>query len=365
MECLARHEAVAAVSARGPTKMTVRLRSGLQVDLRVVPERSFGAALQYFTGSKEHSIQLRRRALERGLKLNEYGVFRGERSVAGRTEEDVYKACGVPWIPPELREARGEIERAIQGKLPRLVELKDLRGDLHMHTTLTDGRATLEDMVLGAKKRGYQYIAITDHSKRVTMARGLDAGRLRQAWKCIDQVARRVSGITILKGVEMDILKDGTLDLPDDVLAEADWVVASIHYDQRQPRAQITKRLLNAVCHPHVDAIGHPTGRIIGRRDGYDVDLEAVFKAAAGHGCFLELNGQPDRLDLDDVAGDAAKASGVGIVIDTDAHAVEELGFMEFGVNQARRGGLEAKDVLNSRTLPQLRKLLKRRQRRS
>jgi DNA polymerase (family X) len=348
------------VLSRGKTKMSVRLRNGLQMDLRVMPETSYGAALQYFTGSKEHSIQLRRRALERGLKVNEYGVFRGKKRVAGRTEEEVYEAVGLPWIPPELREARGEIDLALKGRLPKLLELDDLRGDLHMHTTATDGRASLEEMVAGAKKRGYAYIAITDHSKRVTMARGLDARRLRQHWKAIDKLADKVKGITLLKGVELDILEDGRLDLPEGVLAEADWVVASIHYGQNQPREKITRRLLGAIKCPHVHAIGHPTGRIIGKRKGYDVDLGAVFRAAADYGCLLELNSQPDRLDLDDTALMAARECGVGIVVSTDAHSVEELGHMEFGVYQARRGGLEARDVVNTRTLAQFRKLLKR-----
>jgi len=360
MDRLASYEAVAGVLARGATKMTVRLRNGLQMDLRVVPERSYGAALQYFTGSKAHNIQVRRRAQERGLKINEYGVFRGGKRTAGRTEEEVYKAVGLPWIPPEMREARGEIELALKGRLPRLLELSDLRGDLHMHTTATDGRASLEEMVAAAKERGHSYIAITDHSKRVTMARGLDARRLRQHWRAIDKLAGKVRGITLLKGVELDILEDGKLDLPDDVLKEADWVVASIHYGQRQPRDQITRRLLNAIRNPYVHAIGHPTGRLIGKRKGSDVDLETVLKAAADHGCFMELNSQPSRLDLDDVALLAAKQRGITLVINTDAHSVEELGFLEFGVYQARRAGLEAKNVANTRSWTQLRKLLKR-----
>jgi DNA polymerase (family 10) len=360
MDRLADYEGVAEVLARGKTKMTVRLRAGLQLDLRVVPEESYGAALQYFTGSKDHSIQVRRRALDRKLKINEYGVFRGKRRVAGRTEEEVYKAVGLPWIPPELREARGEIELALQGRLPKLLELEDLRGDLHMHTTTTDGRASLQDMVAAAKKRGHSYIAITDHSQRVTMANGLDARRLRQEWKAIDKLAGKVNGITILKGVEMDILKDGALDLPDDVLKEADWVIASIHYDQNQPREQITRRLLKAIENPYVSAIGHPTGRLIGMRKGIDVDLDTVMKAAADHGCFLELNSQPRRLDLDDVALMAAKDRGIPIVIDTDAHSVEELGLLEFGVYQARRAGLEARHVANARGLAEFRKLLRR-----
>jgi DNA polymerase (family 10) len=359
MDRLADYEAVADVLARGKTKMTVRLRNGLQMDLRVVRDESYGAALQYFTGSKEHSILLRRRAQDRGLKMNEYGVFRGKRRIAGRTEEDVYRAIDLPWIPPELREARQEITWAIEHRLPKLIELEDLRGDLHMHTTATDGRSSLEEMVAAAERRGYAYIAITDHSKRVTMARGLDKRRLRQHWKQIDKLRASFPRIAVLKGVELDILEDATLDLPDDVLAEADWVVASIHYGQNQPRERITQRLLNAIRNPYVHAIGHPTGRLIGKRKPQDVDLDAVFKAAADFGCFLELNAQPDRLDLDDVAVMAAKQHGVGIVINTDAHSVEELAFMEYGVYQARRGGLEAADVLNTRTLAQFRKALK------
>lgn len=359
MDRLASYEAVAEVLARGHTKMTVRLRNGLQLDLRVVPERSFGAALQYFTGSKEHSIQLRRRALERGLKINEYGVFRGARRVAGRTEEEVYQTIGLPWIPPELREARGEIDQALRGELPRLLELEDIRGDLHMHTTVTDGRASLEAMVQAAKKRGYSYIAITDHSKRVTMAKGLDAKRLRRHWQAIDKLASTVKGITILKGVEMDILEDGSMDLAAEVLAEADWVVASIHYGQNQPREKITRRLLAAIRNPHVHAIGHPTGRLIGRRKAQEMDFETILQAAADHGCMLELNSQPDRLDLNDVNLMAAKDQGVQIVVNTDAHSVEELANLEFGVSQARRAGLEAQDVANTRSLARFRKLLR------
>jgi adenosylcobalamin-dependent ribonucleoside-diphosphate reductase len=363
MDRLAAYGGVAEVLARGDTRMALRLKTGLQIDLRVVPEESYGAALQYFTGSKAHSILLRRRAQERGLKMNEYGVFRDDQFVAGRTEAEVYAAVGLPWIPPELREARGEIELALAGRLPQLLTLDDVRGDLHMHTDVTDGRASLEEMVDGAGRRGYGYIAITDHSRRVTVAGGLDARRLRAHWKAIDRLAAGVRGMTILKGVELDILEDGTLDLPDDVLRDADWVVASIHYGQNQPRAQITRRLLNAIRNPYVSAIGHPTGRLIGKRKGYDRDLDTVLKAAADHGCLMELNCQPSRLDLDDVALMAAKERGIPIVLGSDAHAVEELAFMEFGVYQARRAGLEARDVANSRPVSQFRKLLSSRRR--
>ncbi len=361
MDRLAAYESTAEVMARGETKMTVRLRSGIQLDLRVVPDKSYGAALMYFTGSKAHNILLRRRAQEAGLKLNEYGLFRGNRTVAGSTEEEVYAALGLPWIPPELREGRGEIEMALAGKLPKLIELQNVRGDLHMHTAMTDGRSSLEEMVQGARQRGYDYIAITDHSKRVTMAKGFDGPRLREQWKTIDKLAGKVKGITILKGIELDILEDGTLDLPDDVLKEADWVVASVHYGQNQPKEQITRRLINAIKHPYISAIAHPSGRLIGQRNKYDMDLEAVMQAAADFGCCLELNAQPSRLDLDDISLPGAKQKHIPIVISSDAHSVEELAFMEFGIYQARRAGLEVQDILNTRGLAQLQKLLKKR----
>lgn len=359
MDRLAASPLVVKVLARGETKQTVRLRSGLQLDLRVVPEESFGAAAQYFTGSKEHNIVIRRRAQERGLKLNEYGLFRGDKLVASHTEEEVYKAVGLPWIPPELRENRGEIELAEQGQLPKLIELDDIRGDLHMHTTATDGMNSIREMAEAAKSRGLKYIAITDHSKRVSMANGLDAKRLRKHWDDIEQVRGQVHGIEILKGVECDILEDATLDLPDDVLSEADWVLAVLHYGLRQPRDQIHKRLLTAIRNPHVDAIGHPTGRLIGHRPGADLSFEVILKAAADHGTWMEINAHPSRLDLDDVHAAAAKELGIPIVIDTDAHSTTGLDVMQFGIFQARRAGLEAKDVANTRTFSQFQKLLR------
>jgi DNA polymerase (family 10) len=359
MKFLAHHPLVSAVLAQGDTKQRVRLRSGLEMDLRVVADESYGAALVYFTGSKEHNIAIRRRAQERGLKINEYGVFRDHTAVAGRTEEDVYAAIGLPWIPPELRENRGEIERAEHGTLPKLIELDDIRGDLHMHTTATDGTASIREMAEGAHARGLKYIAITDHSKRVTMARGLDAGRLRQHWKEIDKVRKKLSGIEILKGVECDILEDGTMDLPDDVLSEADWVIAVLHYGLRQPKEQITKRLLNAIRNPYVCVIGHPTARIVGSRPPVAVDMEDILKAAADHGVLMEINADPHRLDLDDVHAAAAHAHGIPIVISTDAHSVAGLDVMQYGIFQARRAGLEAKDVANTRTLAAFKKLLR------
>lgn len=359
MDRLTGFEGVAEVIARGKTKCTVRLRNGLQLDLRAVPEESYGAALVYFTGSKQHNIMLRRLGQQRGLKINEYGVYRGDRRVAGRTEVDVYRSIGLPYIPPELREARNEIELSQEGRLPKLLNLEDVRGDLHVHTTATDGRSSIGEMIHAAKVRGYKYIAITDHSKRVTMAKGLDTARLRRHWKEIEKVAANVKGMTVLCGVELDILENGKLDLPDSVLAEADWVVASIHYGQNQTESQITRRIINAIRNPHVDAIGHPTGRLIGKRTPYAVNLEDVFKAAVDYGCMLELNCQPSRLDLDDVALAAAKQHSIPIVLGTDAHSADELRFMEYGVYQARRGGLEAGNVVNTRSLSQFRRMLK------
>jgi DNA polymerase (family 10) len=362
MDSLANHPLVEKVLARGETKQRVRLKGGLEMDLRVVPEASYGAAMQYFTGSKEHNIVIRRRAQERGLKLNEYGVFRGDEQVAGRTEEDVYAAVGLPWIPPELRENRGEIERAERGELAKLklIELDDMRGDLHMHTTATDGNASIREMVDGAKARGLKYIAITDHSKRVTMANGLDATRLRAHWKEIDKVRQQVSGIEVLRGIECDILEDATLDLPDDVLAEADWVVAVLHYGLKQPQDQIMKRLLTAIRSPYVSVIGHPSARIVGKRPPVALNLDEMLRAAADHGVMMEINAHPSRLDLDDVSAAAARDLGIPIVISTDAHAVTGLDVMQYGIYQARRAGLTAIDVANTRPWGEFRKLLRR-----
>jgi len=358
MDRLAGYRAVASIIGRGDTKMSLRLAGGTQVDLRVVAAESFGAALQYFTGSKEHNIIVRGRAKLQGLKINEYGVFRGDERIAGRTEKEVYATLDLPCFPPELREARREFEWADAGELPSLLKPGDIRGDLHMHSMWTDGHATIEEMAAAAKQRGLHYIAMTDHSKRVTMVHGLDADMLRHQWAEIDKLNRRLEGITILKGVEVDILERGGLDLPDDVLAEADWVVASVHYGQQQPRAQITERIVGALENPYVSVIGHPTGRMLLQRKPYDVDLEAVMRAAKKHGKMLELNAHPARLDLDDVACAAAKAMGVPVVISTDAHWTEGLDVMRYGIQQARRGGLTKQDVANTRDWSRLKKML-------
>ncbi len=360
MDRLAAHPLVEKVLARGETKQRVRLETGIELDLRVVPPESFGAALQYFTGSKEHNIVVRRRAQERGLKVNEWGVFRGEEVVGGRTEEDVYAAVGLPWIPPELRENRGEIERAEQGTLPTLVEVADIQGDLHMHTTASDGIATIQEMAEAAKARGLKYIAITDHSKRVSMANGLNAERLREHWKAIDQVRGKISGFEILCGIECDILEDATMDLDDGVLSEADWVIAVLHYGLKQPRAQIMQRLLNACRNPHVDIIGHPSGRLIDKRPGADIVYEDLFKAAADHGVMMEINANPERLDLDDIQAAAAKSHGIPIVISTDSHSTDGFNALPWGVYQARRAGLTKADIANTRSFAAFKKMLKK-----
>ncbi len=358
MDRLAAFSGVGSIIARGDTKTSLRLKTGVQVDLRAVPAESFGAALQYFTGSKEHNIIVRNRAKARGLKINEYGVFRGEKQIAGRTEEEVYATLDLPCFPPELREARREFEWADAGELPTLIEQDDIRGDLHMHSTWTDGQASIEEMAVAAKSRGLKYIAITDHSKRVTMVGGLTADKLQQEWAEIDELRKRLTGITLLKGVEVDILERGGLDIPDEVLAEADWVVASVHFGQQQSREQITGRVLDALQNPHVDAIAHPTGRMLLARKPYEIDLDAVMRAARDNGKVLELNAHPKRLDLDDVACAAAKSYGIPVVISTDAHRPEGLDAMRCGIQQARRGGLTKADVLNTRTWRQIEKML-------
>ncbi len=355
MDRLGDYRDVAEVLVRGGAKMSVRLGSGLQVDLRVAPPESFGAALQYFTGSKDHNVVVRSLARERGLKVNEWGVFRvdgeDETYLAGKTEEEVYAVLDLPCFPPELREARQEFEWAKAGKLPTLVELADIRGDLHMHTTATDGKASLAEMVAAARQRGLGYIAITDHSQRVAMARGLDPKRALAQWHEIDQLNQELEDFRILKGIECDILEKGGMDLPDDVLAQADWVVASVHYGQNQPRAQITERILGAIANEYVSIIAHPTGRLINRREPYAVDLEAVFQATRQYGKCLELNANPARLDLDDVACAAAASYDIPIVISTDAHSTAGLDVMRYGILQARRAGLSKDQVANTRTL--------------
>ncbi|MCA9178659.1 MAG: DNA polymerase/3'-5' exonuclease PolX [Planctomycetales bacterium] len=366
MDRFGAYEDLATVIGRGETKMSIRLKNGFQVDLRVVPAESFGAALQYFTGSKEHNVVLRGRARQQGLKINEYGIFDvssgKEVYLGGAEERDIYDQLKLPLFPPEMRENRREFEWAEQGELPRLIELGDIRGDLHMHTTATDGKASLREMIEAARSRGLQYIAITDHSQRVSMARGLDPQRLRDQWAEIDDLNEELDGkFLVLKGIECDILEKGGMDLPDDVLEEADWVLASVHYGQQQSRKQITERILGAVENPHVDCIAHPTGRLVNRREPYEVDLDSVLHAAKEHGKWMELNASPERLDLHDVNCAAAQNLGIPIVISTDAHSVLGLDQMRYGVLQARRGGLRKEDVANTRTAKDFLKLLRSR----
>ena len=346
------------VASQGDTRSTVRLSSGLQVDLRVIEPACFGAALQYFTGSQAHNIELRKIAQAKKLKLNEYGLYRGSKCIGGRTEEEVYAALGLDWIPPELREGRNEIALAREHKLPALVTLEQIRGDLQMHTDASDGKATMGEMVEAARSLGYAYIAITDHSPRMSMA-GQTPAELRAQWKQIDRLNTGMRGFRILKSVEMDILESGKLDLPDDVLAEADYVVATIHYGLKQSERQLTDRLLAAIENPWVDAIGHPTGRIVPVRPSYPLDFDVVAKAAANAKCLLEINGS-ERLDLPDTLAAAAKGHGVRFVLSTDAHNQRELSFMRFAVAMARRAGLTAADILNTRPTAEFVKGLRR-----
>jgi len=349
---------VAEVLARGPTKASVRLRSALQVDLRVLDEASYGAGLYYFTGSKAHNIAVRRLGQQRGLKINEYGVFRGKKRIGGRDEAEVAAAVGLPLIPPELREDRGEIEAAAAGALPRLVELADIRGDLQLHTTDSDGRDSLQAMAGAAAELGYEYIAVTDHTPAVRVAGGLDRAGFRRQMKRVDRLNASLRGLTVLRGAEVDILDDGRLDLDDATLEALDFVVVSVHSKFDLPEREQTRRVVRALQHPSVDLLGHPTARLIGRRSAIKLDLDQVCRVAADSGVILEVNGQPERLDLDEIACRTVLEHGLPIAISTDAHAVAELGFMRWGVDQARRGWASKADVVNTLPLAKLRKRL-------
>jgi DNA polymerase (family 10) len=355
------------VEGAGNTKGSIVLHSGLQVDLRVIPSRSFGAALQYFSGSVEHNVAVRTRAVRQGLRVNEWGVFRvpeneddeplgkedGER-LAGGTEHGVYEVLGMSWVPPELRENRGEVEAACGGELPELVSLADMRGDLQMHSTWSDGQASVEEMARACLECGYEYFALTDHSQDMAMVQGLTPERAREQWSEIEEVQEVVPGIRILRSVEVDILRDGSLDMPDDVLEQLDLVVISVHSFMDQDRRTMTERVLRAMQHPSVDILAHPTGRIINRREPFEVDVEAVLEAAADLCLAVELNASPNRLDLSDVHVHRAKELAVPVVISTDAHSPRGLADMRFGVDQARRGWLEAGDVLNTRSVKEI-----------
>jgi DNA polymerase (family 10) len=352
------YDEVREVLSQGPTRASVVLACGLQVDLRVVEPASFGAALHYFTGSKAHNIAIRKRGQARGLKINEYGVFRGKDRIAGETEQSVFAAVDLPWIPPELREDRGEIEWAARAPLPRLVERADLKGDLHCHSRASDGHATLEELAAAARAAGLKYLAITEHSQRLTVARGLGTERLLKQCAEIDALNARLDGIVLLKGIEVDILEDGRLDLPDGVLGQLDIVVGAVHSHFDLPPARQLKRLMRAMDHPHFTLLAHPGCREIDKRPLLDLDWLRLIRHARQRGCFLELNAQPKRLDLTDVHARLAKEEGVLVAIDSDAHTAHDFGNLDYGIGQARRGWLSAEDVLNTRPLAELRKLL-------
>jgi len=360
MQAFIGYDEVERVVSKGKTKSSVILRSGLQVDLRKVPAVSYGAALHYFTGSKAHNIAVRKIGVKKNLKINEYGVFKDEERIAGKDEEEVYRQVDLPYIDPELREDEGEIEAAQQGNLPKLITLDDIRGDLHAHTKDTDGHNTLQEMAEAAGKRGYEYLAITEHSRRVSMAGGFDAAELERQIKAIERINGKLKGVTVLKGIEVDILKDGTLDLPDEILKELDVVVCAVHYDRSLSKKQMTERIMKAMDNRYFNILAHPTGRLINERASYEVDLEKVMEKAGKAGCFLEVNAHPDRLDLSDRFCRMAGEAGVKLAVCTDAHSTTDLEFLRFGLDQARRGWLEAKDVINTRSLKDLRKLLKR-----
>jgi DNA polymerase (family 10) len=345
------------VMAKGETKSAVVMKNGMQADIRVVDPKSFGAAVHYFTGSKQHNIRIRELGIKKGLKINEYGIFKKEKLIGGEKENDVFQALGLPYIPPEIRTGTGEIEAAQKGELPDLVELKDIKGDLHMHTIATDGSNTIEEMTAAAKKAGYEYIAITDHSVSTRIAGGLTKQELLSHIKKIEK-ANSKSSIKILKGSEVDILPDGSLDYPDEILKQLDIVFASVHSNFKMSKSEMTKRIIKALKNKYVHVLSHPTGRLIGEREGYEVDLDEILKAARDTGKFFELNAHPLRLDLDDVHCRRAKELGIKIVITTDAHSSAQLDLMKYGVITARRGWLEAGDVLNTLTYNKLMKEL-------
>ena len=374
MERFTTFGSVERVDLAGETRGAVVLRSGLEVDLRVIPPRSFGAALHYFTGSMEHNVAVRQIALRQGLRVNEWGVFRlpegvdpeevgkedGER-LAGDTEESVFEAVGLPWIAPVIRENRGEIEAAGDGSLPELVTLGDLKGDLHMHSTWSDGKASIEEMARACMARGYEYMAMSDHSPALAMVQGLTPERAPEQWTEIDLVQKGLDGITIFKSLEVDILRDGSLDMTDEVLEALDLVIVSVHSLMDMDRGTMTDRVIRAMQHPSVDIVGHPTGRLLGRREPFELDVEAVLQAASELDVAVEINANPNRLDLNEVHARRARELGVKVVINTDAHSVQRLDHISYGVDQARRAWLGREDVLNTMTADQLRGWMRRR----
>jgi DNA polymerase (family 10) len=359
IKALEHYDDLQALTAAGTTKASGVLRNGLQVDVRVLPPESFGAALHYLTGSRDHAIQVRRLAQKNGLKLSEYGLFRGAKPLAGATEEEVYAALGLQWIPPELRENRGEIEAAERHALPRLIERADLQGDLHAHTNASDGSGSLKQMAAAAQARGLRYLAITDHSKYLGITHGLDAARLARQMDAIDQLNATLTGLTILKGAEVDILQDGSLALADAVLKRLDLVVIAVHSQFGLSEAKQTRRILRALERPYVSILAHPFGRLLGERAPYPLDFERVLAAASQRPCYLEINAQPKRLDLDDIYARSARDGGVLLSIASDAHSADQFDYLDDGIRQARRGWVTKDDVLNARPLDKLSGLLR------
>jgi DNA polymerase (family X) len=360
MHAFTTFEDVDMVLSSGDTKSSVKLRNGVQVDLRVVDKNSFGAALLYFTGSKEHSIELRKIAQKKNYTLNEYGIHKDDKKLASKTEKSMYKALGLKFIEPELRENKGEIKAARDDKLPDLIKPEDIKGDLHTHTNQTDGLFSLKEMAQAAKDMGYAYYAVSDHSQKVSMADGVDEKRLGEQIEQIDNLNESMSDFRILKAIEVDILKDGSLDLSDDILKQLDLVIGAIHYNMNLSRKEQTRRVIKAMENPYFNILAHPTGRKLGERSAYDIDIKTVLEEAKNKGCYLEINANPQRLDLNDDNARLAREKGVKLAVSTDAHSKDSLNFMRYGVSQARRGWLEKDDVLNTRSWKSLKKLLKR-----
>lgn len=354
------YEDAQTIISQGETRSSIILKSGIQVDLRAVPQKSYGAALLYFTGSKAHNIAIRKLAKQKNWKVNEYGLFEGERFIAGETEESIYKKLNLTYIEPELRENRGEFDAAAKGKLPKLIELSDIKGDLHMHTKVSDGHNSLEEMAEAAQKLGYEYIANTEHSKHVTVAKGLSAEKLAEHIDMIDKFNANLKNFTVLKSIEVDILEDGSLDLPDKILKELDIVVCAIHYKFNLSREKQTERILKAMDNPYFNILAHPTCRLINERESCNIDMERIMKKAKENNCILEINAQPSRLDLNDIFCKTAKEIGVKFAISTDSHNTNSYNYMRYGIGQARRGWVEANDVINTKNLNGLKKLIKK-----
>jgi len=350
---------VVRIWGKGATKTSLRLEQGFDMDIRVVAKRSYGSALQYFTGSKEHNIAIRKIAIDRGLKLSEYGLFRGKKIIAGETEKGIYKKLGLQWMPPELRENQGEIEASSENKLPQLINIDDIRGDLHLHTTWSEGKQTIEEMASMAKAMGYEYLGISDHAN-LPVANGLDEKRFLKQMKEIDGLNKKIGGIKILKGAEINILKDGSLDIKDQVLDKMDYVIAGIHSSFKMGKAQMTERIIRAMRNPRLNIISHLTARKIGEREECQMDLGKIIRAAKEYNIVLEVNSQPKRMDLKDINIRRAKEAGVKMVISTDAHNGDHLRFMELGVAQARRGWAEKKDIINTQSLGKLSSFIKK-----